>query len=254
MSSSLVADIKLPLNQWDKNSIRPGPVGSVGDTLTSVRIKQSMPDMDFAYDKTFAPKNAVLRGSNVQDGQWYSFSDHGYNAQVKRRKLHKNNSFKTQVGWFQQDVYPPEKMVEPKLMPQGRVGWNTQEAAILQKSGDMFADLPGGYKAPAGVLPRGNQFPRPVNLPIYDPFAKPQDFSKPVEKTVVIPTTNQLLENIRSTPEGRQVLQSIVNNMLATPPTNIAATRSNNNPLYRTMNQFTDWVNRIPNRSEMVVD
>lgn len=254
MAAPLVADIKLPLNQWDKNSIRPGPVGSVGDALTSVRIKQSMPDMDFAYDKTFAPKNDVLRGSNVQDGQWFSFSDHGYNAQVKKRKLHKNNSFKTAVGWFKQDVSPPEKMVEPKLLPQGRVGWNTQEAAILQRSGDMFKDLPGGYKAPPGVLPRGNQYPRAVNLPIFDPFAKPQDLSKPIEKTVAIPSTNQVLENITANPSTARVLESVVNNMLTTPPTNIGTQRYDRNPLYRTVNRIENWVNSVPSMSEMVLD
>lgn len=214
--SSLVEKIPLPLNQWDKNSIRPGPVGSVGDCLTSVRIKQSSPDMDFAYSKTFSPKNDVLRGSNVQDGQWFSFSDGGYNAQVKRRKMNNGVAFKSSVGWIHQDIVAPEKYVEPKVAPQGRVGWQTQEAAILHRSGDMFQELPGGYSAPAGVLPRGNMYPRPVTVGEADP-SKRLDFSTPVEPK---PTTSQLL-------------RGVVNNLLPTPLNNVVSAPTYLNPYSR---------------------
>lgn len=173
--------IPYPINQWDKKSIRPGPVGSIGDVLTSIRIKQSSTDMPFAYDKTFAPKNDVLRGSNVQDGQWYSFSDGGYGAQVKRRKLDKNPSFKTATGWIQQDIIPTDRYVEPKPMPLGKTVWNTQVSEILTKQGTMFQESPGGYAAPPNTMFRGNQFPRPVNLTAINP---------------IMPTTAQVLTSV----------------------------------------------------------
>ena len=153
----LSATFKAPLNKWDKGSIRPGPVGSVGDALTSVRIKQSSPDMPFAYDKTFNPDNDVLRGSNVQDGQWFSFSDHGYGAQVKRKKLNKNGSFKHSIGWMEQNIVPEARSTEPKVLDQPLQGWNTQVGEILQRQGDMFSDLPGGY-GPTSMT-RGGAFP-----------------------------------------------------------------------------------------------
>ena len=32
---------KYKLNRWDKDSIRPGPVGSVGDVNVQVKLKKS---------------------------------------------------------------------------------------------------------------------------------------------------------------------------------------------------------------------
>lgn len=186
MSAPLVANINLPLNQWDKKSIRPGPVGSVGDVLTSVRIKQSMPDMPFAYDKKFGPSTDILRGSNVQDGQWFSFSDHGYNAQVKRRKLNKASSFKVDVGWIHQDIVPVERNTEPMLLDQPQQGFKTQVASILQKQGEMFKSLPGGYGPRPGDILRGNQYP--VTQSGYT--------SQPVAATEPIPVTSQLMKSV----------------------------------------------------------
>jgi len=171
----IVDSFKPPMNKWNKKSIRPGPVGSVGDVLTSVRIKQSDPDMPFAYDIKFNPANDMLRGSNVQDGRWYSFSDHGFGAQVKRKKL---NNFKQSVGWREQNIIPEDRTTEPKLLDQPRQGWKTQVSEILQRQGDMFTTLPGGYK-PQGETPRGNQYPTKQNKGVgeavtdYDKYIKP---------------------------------------------------------------------------------
>lgn len=159
MSTPLITHIAYPLNQWDKKSIRPGPVGSVGDVLTSVRIKQSMPDMPFAYDKKHNPQNDVLRGSNVQDGQWFSFSDHGYNAQVKRRKLNKTPA----MGWTKRDVTLPDRNTEPMMLDQPQQGFKSLVAETLKRQGDMFSTLPGGYAPPPNTLLRGNEFPKIQN-------------------------------------------------------------------------------------------
>jgi len=215
--------IKYPMNQWDKGSIRPGPVGSVGDVLTSVRIKQSMPDMPFAYSKTFGPGNDVLRGSNVQDGRWESFTDGGYGASVvKKQRLENSTGFKTATGWLVQNVVPEQRTTDPKVSSQGRQGFETQSAAILNRQGDMFGELPGGYKAPAGVLPRGGMMPRtvnPDNLPetLSD---KRIDFVKPVDAKKPIPTVGGLL-------------QSLVTNTLPTLPNNINTQKAMIDPNFR---------------------
>lgn len=200
--------VSYPLNEWDKKSIRPGPVGSVGDCLTGVRLQQSTPEMAIKYSKTFSGKNEPLRGSNVQDGDWASFSSGGFNAVVKRRKIYNPSSFKTPVGWKHQDAVPPARTVEPKVAEQGRQGFETQAAAILYKSGSMFGELPGGYSAPAGVLPRGGMNPRVItggadNTP---PTTRP-DFVSPMEK--------------RPLPNTGGLIQSIVNNLLPTPANNL---------------------------------
>ena len=161
--SYVTSSIKYPMNQWNKSSIRPGPVGSVGDVLTSVRIKQSLPDMAIAYDKKFNPQNSTKRGSNVQDGQYFSYSNDGSGAQVKKQKLSRNSSFKTTTGWYHQDIIAPDRYVEPKQLPLGNSGYNTQVAQILSKQGTAFQELPGGYAPPPNTLLRGNNYPRVVN-------------------------------------------------------------------------------------------
>jgi len=180
------------MNPWDKASIRPGPVGSVGDVLTSIRIKQSMPDMPFAYDKTFGPNSDELRGSNVQDGRWESFYDGGYGAVTKRQRWSNNyTGFKTATGWITQNIVPEQRLTDPKLSSQPRQGFETQAASILSKSGDMFGELPGGYKALPGSLPRGGLIPKVVNKNIMGEKTI-VDYSKPVN----MPETGILLSNV----------------------------------------------------------
>lgn len=159
MATPILTNIGLPINLWDKNSIRPGPVGSVGDVLTSTRIKQSSPDMPFAYDKKFGPGTDVLRGSNVQDGQWYSFSNHGYGPQTKKRKL----GTAANIGWVSQDILPEDRTTEPILLDQPMQGWKSQVAEILERQGDMFTNLPGGYQLSPTEIPRGGAYPTVQN-------------------------------------------------------------------------------------------
>lgn len=181
MTSVATVSFQGPLNKWNKDSIRPGPVGTVGDVLTSVRIKQSYPDADFAWSKKFNPKNSMLRGSNVQDGRWVSFSDAGYNAQVKKKRLNKNGSFRTATGFVFQNIIPEARAMQPKLLDQPGQGWKNQAAEIMQRKGDIFTTLPGGY---GPIIPtRGGQFPRRINNSI-------------TGNLEALPTTSSLLDSV----------------------------------------------------------
>lgn len=221
--------IKYPLNQWDKKSIRPGPVGSVGDCMTAVRIAQSTPDMAVKYSKTFSDKSEPLRGSNVQDGDWASFSSGGFGARVVRSKIRNGTSFKTPLGWYKQDVVTEQRLTEPKVAPQGRVGFETQAASILYKSGSMFGDLPGGYSAPAGVLPRGGMYPRVLGGDNTQPDPKDrQDFVLP-----------QIPRPIKTA----NILQSLVGN-LPDPQTNL-----NKNMTDKPVQDFVDNQAKIENQN-----
>jgi hypothetical protein len=203
--------IKYPMNPWDKASIRPGPVGSVGDVLTSVRIKQSMPDMPFAYDKTFGPSSDVLRGSNVQDGRWESFTDGGYGPVVKKQRWSNNyTGFKTATGWIAQNIVPEQRTTDPKVGSQGRQGFETQAASILNRQGDMFGELPGGYRAPDGVLPRGGMLPRIVGSNQIQQTK--MDWAKPVDARQAVPS-------------AKEVSQSLVTNEIPTSANNLNGRR-----------------------------
>lgn len=235
--------IKYPMNPWDKASIRPGPVGSVGDVLTSVRIKQSMPDMPFAYDKTFNPESDTLRGANVQDGRWESYFDGGYGAVVKKQRWSNNfTGFKTATGWIAQNIIPEQRTTDPKVGSQGRQGFETQTAAILNRQGDMFGELPGGYKAPAGVLPRGGMMPRTVN-PQNMPETveeKRMNWADPVIAKKPIPTVGGLL-------------QSLVTNTLPVPSNNLNGRRDP--ALDAIVQQWQqDVFGALPPQSDAIVD
>lgn len=151
------------LNNWDKTSIRPGPVGSVGDVNNQVRLKHSAPDLPLRYDKQFSGKNEERSGSNVSDGMWYGYTSKGYAARTIQEPMGYRPGFKTAVGWVIEDVRQLDTTREPKLGSLGDFKWQSQVASVKRAkvTGDLFLPLPGGYsKALLGdQIPRGSQIP-----------------------------------------------------------------------------------------------
>lgn len=144
-----------PVNRWNDNYISPGPVGSVGDALTSIQLKTSAPSMPRRWSQTYSPLNDQKRGSNVQDGQWNSFSDGGSGAVLKKQKFTR----KADVGQVMRDIVPAARSTEPVLAVQKTIGYKAHVAEIVSRSGDLFPILPGGYSPESGVLLRGGQTP-----------------------------------------------------------------------------------------------
>lgn len=146
-----------------KNSeiITPGIVGTVGDTIGSIRLKQSAPDMAMRYDSQFSGPQEVRLGSNVQDGFSYSYASGGGPARTLDSKLERK-SFKTVHGWIHQDLRAPDKLLGERLGSTGRYDWYNRVANIYQAkvTGDMFLPLPGVF-APTSMT-RGSQVPRIV--------------------------------------------------------------------------------------------
>jgi len=174
---------KYSINRWDKDSIRPGPVGTVGDVNVQVMLKKSSPDMPNRFDPTFSGKNAAWSGSNVSDGSWYGWTSGGRGAVVISKALPNNQTGgKIGVGWRMQNIVAADRSRETKVTPLGRYGWDTTVGSILKAkvSGDLFLPLPEGYKMYGP--PRGTQYPRiietsigtgvalpPADIPITDP-------------------------------------------------------------------------------------
>lgn len=145
-------------NHW---TIRPGPVGSVGDVNMQVRLKHNMPDAPLRYDKQFSGKNLKYLGSNVQDGSFGS----GAPARTISRKMGIRNAEKTDIGWRKQDVIPVDRTTQPKFASLGPYTWNNQRAQVFRAkiSGQAFMPAPMGYdKSVAKGVLRGNQNPRVV--------------------------------------------------------------------------------------------
>lgn len=213
--------------QYFKNSevIVPGKVGSVGDVLASVRLKQSTPDMAMRYDKSFSGIAESLHGSNVQDGYSYSFTSGGGPARTLDSRLERK-SFKTNHGWVYQDLRVPDTTLEPIMGSTGRYDWynrvaNTYQAKI---TGDMFLPLPGEYRPTS--MTRGNQIPRIIatDIGVYSEIAEtaPKDQPKEEMKDVATePTFYQVCEKTggssKKPPPGQR-------QTTATPPSTPATT------------------------------
>lgn len=155
-----------PLNRWDKDSIRPGPVGSVGDTLTGVKLKKSAIDLPDRYDSVWSGKNEVWSGSNVSDGMHVGFTSGGRSAAVIQQGYNRYLGFKTNVGWIHEDLRPTDRSTNSTMTPLGQYDWQNKVATVYKAkiTGQQFLPLPGGYSADVlkaeGTIPRGSQVPQ----------------------------------------------------------------------------------------------
>jgi len=153
----LLEPIKYPLNFWNKDYISPGAVGSVGDTMPRVRLRQSAVDMPARY--AMSGRETEKYGSNVQDGYKTSFTTGGLGAKSIERPFGYRQGFKTDVGWIHQDIVAADRSRIPRLASQPQFSWKSQVAGI-ERSKDTyrFDPLPGGY-GPSGLV-RGGSAPR----------------------------------------------------------------------------------------------
>lgn len=162
-----------PLNRWDYDSIRPGIVGSVGETSLQVKLKHSNPDMPLRFSKTFSKDKLKYLGSNVQNGDSRSFTSHGKQAKTYDGYYNlEGRRFKTKRGFKITDIRPEDRTVEPIMASLYDYSWKNKMAkTILAKTtGSRFTPLPGPYQLQPGAVPRGAQVPSVVEAenPIAD--------------------------------------------------------------------------------------
>lgn len=148
-----------PLNRWDKDSIRPGPVGSVGDVNLQVKLKKSAPYLPNRYDARWSGGKEVWSGSNVSDGMWTGYTSGGRGAVTLTSPMGYRQGFKTAVGWIKEDLVPADRSRIVKTVPLGKYDWESETARIYKSkvTGEQFLPLPMGYEKTS--LPRGSQIP-----------------------------------------------------------------------------------------------
>lgn len=161
--NSLSFSARRPLNRWDHDSIRPGPVGSVGDVNLQVRYKHSAPDMPLRFDPNFSHQNEIFLGSNVQDGQYRSYDSGGGPSAVLDSNW-EHRGFKTSHGWYYQDLRAPDTLHEPETGEIPHYTYNNLVATAYEafRTGNQFLPVPGGYAQHPGEVTRGGQVPRIV--------------------------------------------------------------------------------------------
>jgi hypothetical protein len=162
--TSISAKAHRPLNRWDFDSIRPGPVGSVGDALLNIRLKSTV-DGDFRWDPMSAGKRECKFGSNVTDGFWTSYSTSAGPPRVYDSFWTGDRDFKTNHGWEYHDLRATDRSETAILQATPQYTWRTKVANVnrAQTAGSLFAIPAGGLiDPPAGGLMRGGMFPSVV--------------------------------------------------------------------------------------------
>ena len=196
-----IAAVK-PLHAFDNDAIRPGPVGSIGDVLGTVRLKHSMPDLPIRKIK-LSPTD----GSNVEDGQYKSYTSKGGPARVYDSNWQSGRQFKTSHGWIIDDLRAEDRLHEPLLGSGPQYSWRNQVATVYnaRTTGDQFLPLPGGYRPSPGEIERGAIVPEIVAVEdSYNPV-KPEIPSRPdmSEPRMLSASRNTLSGFVRPVPGRR---------------------------------------------------
>lgn len=143
-------------NNW---TIRPGPVGSVGEANIQVRLRGNTPDSGIKFVKYSSGDNERKYGSMIQDGM------SGYGPRVIDRKFGSRPQQKTSVGWRFQNIIPVDRSSTSVMASLGAYSWDNKRAQVLKAkvTGDKFLPTPGGYSVKnIEGLSRGGQVPRVV--------------------------------------------------------------------------------------------
>lgn len=170
-----------PLHTFDNDSIRPGPVGSVGDVLGTIRLKHSSPDLPIR--KTVLP---ISDGSNIEDGEFKSFNTGGGQARVIDSNWQSGRQFKTAHGWIIDDLRAEDRLHEPFMGSGPQYSWRNTIATTYaaRRTGDLFLPLPGGYNPSPGEIERGQVVPEITNIEVDELLA-----STPLKADSVLAST-----------------------------------------------------------------
>lgn len=140
--------------------ISPGPVGSVGDTNVTVKLKHSMPDLPIRYDPWTFGLSSTLLGSNVQDGDDMSYITDGGPARVYDSNWQSGRSHKVSHGWYYQDLRVPDRRFEPSVTSTPSTYQNAVATTYKVNTVDKrFLPLPGPYMPNVGEIARGGTAP-----------------------------------------------------------------------------------------------
>lgn len=143
-------DITVP-HYRPRNIMSPGRVGSIGETSYQIRLKQSAPDLDPRYSKTFNAENIAKRAKTT---------DTRANTYITPHQK------RTAIGFFKQDIIPTDNSLIAQMGELGNYQWNNQKAQVLKAkvTGDSFLPPPGVYDKSIikNSITRGNTYPQPI--------------------------------------------------------------------------------------------
>lgn len=149
-----------PLNRID--TIRPGPVSSVGDVNMGEKLKSSLPG-NYRPGNNYGSQGPRV-GSSSQDGAQVGYFSHGGSARVVDNTWNGKRGFRTEIGWFHQDLRAPDKLLEPMVGSLPKYSWLNKIARIKSETGKLYPYHEGGLiERPHGGT-RGGMYPRVTNV------------------------------------------------------------------------------------------
>jgi hypothetical protein len=141
------------VNQWNKNYISPGVVGSVGDAVQNIRLKQSAPDLAPRWEY----KRAQLeqKGSGIGDGSVPNNYTGASSSNTFMTDYYNSPYEEYVVGESIQDLRPNDLAATTRELGAPQFGWKSTQAvtAKARVMGDKFLPLPNGY--PRSGVSRG---------------------------------------------------------------------------------------------------
>lgn len=141
------------VNQWNKNYISPGVVGSVGDVVQNIRLKQSCPELAPRWEY----KRAQLqqRGSGVGDGSVANDYTGAPSSNTIVTDYYESPFEKYVVGTEIQDLRPNDLAATTRQLGAPQFGWRSTQAVTSKARvmGEKFLPLPNGY--PRSGVSRG---------------------------------------------------------------------------------------------------
>lgn len=139
----------------DFQQIRPGNVGSVGDVLSTVKLKHNTPDSNLRF-YNWGPSF----GSNVQNGDISNYEGN-YGPRCLDSNWGGRRSFKTSQGWIWQDMRAPDKLHETQTLSTPNYSFRNKIATSYnaKRTGNKFLPLPKPFILSEDQVPNGGTSP-----------------------------------------------------------------------------------------------
>ena len=141
------------VNQWNKNYISPGVVGSVGDVVQNIRLKQSAPDLAPRWE--YKKSQLQQKGSGIGDGSVPNNYTGAPSSNTFMTDYYNSPYEEYVVGTNTQDLRPNDLAATTRELGAPQFGWRSTQAvtAKARVMGEKFLPLPNGY--PRSGISRG---------------------------------------------------------------------------------------------------
>ncbi len=139
---------------------QPGKVGSIGDPLTAVRLKQSAIDLPPRYDALNPLGVSKRLGTFVQDGTLGGTPARAFGGEFT------NPDPWSPRGFTVTNVIPSDRVADPVFLGVNQLTWKNNVAQTYDAimGGKKFMPVPGSFTLAPGELPRGGGGPSETTL------------------------------------------------------------------------------------------